>query len=59
MDIGYINYKKKEYPVRISYYALKMFQKDTGISFEEMSDEKKEEMISVMKSVAKNLKGKK
>lgn len=36
--VEYINYKKKKYPVRISYYALKMFKKETGKSFEEMDN---------------------
>ena len=28
--VEYIEYKKKKYPIRVSYYALKMTRKDTG-----------------------------
>jgi hypothetical protein len=37
--IEFINYKKKKYPVRISYRALQGFKKDTGKSFDEMGDD--------------------
>ena len=34
--IEYITYKKKKYPIRISYVALNGFKKDTGKSFDDM-----------------------
>jgi hypothetical protein len=34
--VEYINYEGKKLPVRIKYYALANFKKDTGASFDEM-----------------------
>jgi len=36
--VQYIEYKEKKYPVRISYRALVGLKKDTGKSFEELSE---------------------
>lgn len=38
LDVGYIKYNKKEYPVRISYKALKGYKKKLGKSFSGDSD---------------------
>lgn len=34
--VQYIGYKDEKYPVRISYYALKKFQEETGKEIEEL-----------------------
>lgn len=39
--IKYIEYKKEKYPVRVGYRALKMLQKETGMSFEELQKQEK------------------
>lgn len=39
--IKYIEYKKQKYPVRVGYRALKMLQKETGMSFEELQKQEK------------------
>jgi len=36
--VKYIEYQEKKYPVRISYYAMKMFQKDTGRNISDLSE---------------------
>jgi hypothetical protein len=36
--IEYIKYKEKKYPVRISTYAMKMFQKETEKSIDDLMD---------------------
>lgn len=35
MDVVNITYKGKQYPVRISYYALKMLRSETGKNIED------------------------
>lgn len=35
MDIAHITYKEKKYPVRISYYVLKMLRLETGKNIED------------------------
>lgn len=37
--VQYINFQGKKYPIRISYYAMKMFQKDSGIQVESLTSE--------------------
>lgn len=41
INIAYITYDKKKYPIRLRYLALEKFQEETGIKFQEMgvSDE--------------------
>lgn len=36
--IKYIEYQKKKYPIRISYYALKHTSEDTGTSISSITD---------------------
>lgn len=36
--IEYITYKKKQYPIRLSYLALKKFKQETGKDFEKLDD---------------------
>lgn len=36
--IEYITYDKKKYPVRVSYRALTMFKKETGVSLENLDN---------------------
>jgi len=38
INIGYINYDGKKYPIRVRYYALEKFQEETGIKFSEMGN---------------------
>ncbi len=35
--VEYINYEGRELPVRISYYVLKMFKKEKGVSISDLS----------------------
>lgn len=37
--IEYIVYRKKKYPVRVSYMALNGFKKDTGKGFSDMTED--------------------
>ena len=35
IDVGYITYKDKQYPIRISYYVLKRLKEKTGKELED------------------------
>jgi hypothetical protein len=39
MLIKYIEYEGKKYPVRVGYYALRMFQEETGKTISELKQE--------------------
>jgi len=41
MDVGYIIYKNNQFPVRISYYALKMFQATHSKNIEDIGNDMK------------------
>ena len=36
--MDYITYQKEEWPLRVSYYALKQYQKETGTIMRSTSD---------------------
>ena len=37
--VDFITYKKKKYPIRISYYVLMMAQKEAGVTLEELDSD--------------------
>lgn len=37
--VNYIEYKEEKHPIRISYYALKQFQLETGKSIEALDED--------------------
>jgi hypothetical protein len=37
MDFAHITYKNKQYPIRVSYFAMKHFQAATGKNIEELT----------------------
>lgn len=39
MDIAHIEYKGKQYPIRISYYVMKMLKAKTGKNIEELGED--------------------
>lgn len=39
--IEYITYKNNKYPIRISYRAMRGFEEETGLSFDDMQEENK------------------
>jgi len=45
--VAYLKYKDVEHPIRISYYAIKQFEKDTGKSID-ILDEKLEYLETLL-----------
>jgi len=39
LDIAFIKYKNQKYPIKLGYYALKMFKADAGTNIEAIKED--------------------